>query len=159
MSVLGHSVDVVAGGADLAFPHHAYQSALVEAATGARPFARARLSVGTVGIRGEKMAKSTGNLVLISDLLKEHSPAAIRLLLLDRDWREAWDYHPDHLHTAEQRLGRLYSAGGRHIEQKGAADAVRSALLRELDVPAALDIAEEAGGDAARLVLHTLAMA
>jgi cysteinyl-tRNA synthetase len=159
MSVLGSTVDLVAGGADLAFPHHAYQAALVEAASGARPFARSRLSIGTVGIGGEKMAKSTGNLVLVSDLLKEHSPAAIRLLLLDRDWREAWDYHPDDLRTAADRLERLYSAGGRQIDPRGAADAVRSALLRELDVPAALDIAEEAGGDAARLVLHTLALA
>jgi cysteinyl-tRNA synthetase len=159
MSVLGSTVDLVAGGADLAFPHHAYQAALVEAATGARPFARARLAVGTVGIAGEKMAKSTGNLVLISEMLKEHSPAAIRLLLLDRDWRAAWDYQLDDLLAAAARLERLYSAGGRQTEPRGAADAVRSALLRELDVPAALDIAEESGGDAARLVLHTLTLA
>jgi cysteinyl-tRNA synthetase len=159
MSVLGSTVDLVAGGADLAFPHHAYQAALVEAASGARPFARSRLSVGTVGIGGEKMAKSTGNLVLISDLLKEHSPAAIRLLLLDRNWRDFWDYHPDDLRVAADRLERLYSAGGRPIKGRGAEYAVRAALMRELDVPAALDIAEEAGGDAARLVLHTLALA
>jgi cysteinyl-tRNA synthetase len=159
MSVLGSTIDLVAGGADLAFPHHAYQAALVEAASGARPFARARLAVGTVGIGGVKMAKSTGNLVLVSDLLKEHSPAAIRLLLLDRDWREAWDYQPDDLRAAATRLERLYSAGGRNTEPAGAADAVRSALLRELDAPAALDIAEEAGGDAARLVLQTLKLA
>jgi cysteinyl-tRNA synthetase len=159
MSVLGSTVDLVAGGADLAFPHHAYQAALVEAASGARPFARSRLSVGTVGIDGKKMAKSTGNLVLVSELLKEHSPAAIRLLLLDRDWREAWDYTPGDLHTAAGRLERLYSAGGRRGGPAGAAEAARGAMLRELDVPTALDIAEEAGGEAARLVLHTLALA
>jgi cysteinyl-tRNA synthetase len=156
MSVLGSTVDLVAGGADLAFPHHAYQAALVEAASGARPFARSRLSIGTVGIGGEKMAKSTGNLVLISDLLKEHSPAAIRLLLLDRNWREGWDYEPDDLRTAAERLERLYSAGGRRGETSAAADAVRSALLTELDVPEALNIAEDAGGDAARQVLQVL---
>lgn len=156
MSVLGSTVDLVAGGADLAFPHQAYQSALVEAASGARPFARSRLAVGTVGIGGEKMAKSTGNLVLVSDMLKEHSAAAIRLLLLDRDWRQGWDYEPDDVDAAAERLERLYSAGGRRGEPRGAVDAVRSALLRELDVPAALDIAEEAGGDAVRLVLQTL---
>ena len=156
MSVLGSTVDLVAGGADLAFPHHAYQAALVEAASGARPFARSRLSIGTVRIGGEKMAKSTGNLVLISDLLKEHSPAAIRLLLLDRNWREGWDYEPDDLRIAAGRLERLYSAGGRHNGAGSATDAVRSALLRELDVPEALNIAEEAGGDATRLMLQVL---
>ncbi|WP_028933780.1 cysteine--tRNA ligase [Pseudonocardia spinosispora] len=159
LSVLGSSVDLVAGGADLAFPHHAYQAALVEAATGVRPFARSRLNVGTVGIGGEKMAKSTGNLVLVADLLREHSPAAIRLLLLDRDWREPWDFHPADLTASAARLDRIYSAAGTRGEEKGSLDAVTSALLRELDVPTALDIAEEAGGDAARLVLRTLALA
>jgi L-cysteine:1D-myo-inositol 2-amino-2-deoxy-alpha-D-glucopyranoside ligase len=159
VSVLGASVDLVAGGADLAFPHHAYQAAIVEAATGVRPFARARLAVGTVRIGGEKMAKSTGNLVLVGDLLRDHSPAAIRLLLLDRDWRQAWDYRPEDLDAAAGRLERLYSAGGRKTEPHGAADAARSTLLRELDVPGALDIAEEAGGEAARLVLRTLSLA
>ncbi len=158
MSVLGSTVDLVVGGADLTFPHHVYQAALVEAATGARPFSRAQLSIGTVEIGGQKMAKSTGNLVLVSDLLKEHSPAAVRLLLLDRDWRQAWSYRPEDLRTAAQRLERLYSAGGRHTDPPAATDAVRSALLTELDVPAALDIAEEAGGEAARLVMHTLAL-
>ncbi|MDT7610481.1 MAG: L-cysteine:1D-myo-inositol 2-amino-2-deoxy-alpha-D-glucopyranoside ligase, partial [Pseudonocardiales bacterium] len=110
VSVLGASVDLVAGGADLAFPHHAYQAALVEAATGVRPFARARLSVGTVRIGGEKMAKSTGNLVLVGDLLRDHSPAAIRLLLLDRNWHDAWDFRPEDLVTSAGRLERLYSA-------------------------------------------------
>jgi L-cysteine:1D-myo-inositol 2-amino-2-deoxy-alpha-D-glucopyranoside ligase len=158
VSVLGASVDLVAGGADLAFPHHAYQAALVEAATGVRPFARARLSVGTVGIGGEKMAKSTGNLVLVGDLLRDHSPAAIRLLLLDRNWHDAWDFRPEDLVTSAARLERLYSAAGRPSGTKGAPDAVTTSLLRELDVPTALDIAEEAGGEAARLVLHTLAL-
>lgn len=156
MSVLGSTVDLVAGGADLALPHHAYQAALVKAASGARPFARSRLAVGTVGIGGRKMAKSTGSLVLVSDLLKKHSTTATRLLLLERDWPQAWDYRPENLRVAADRLERLYSAGGRRGEPRRAVDAVRSDLLSELDVPAALDIAEDAGGDAVRLILHIL---
>ena len=158
VSVLGASIDLVAGGADLTFPHHAYQAALVEAATGVRPFARARLAVGAVGIGGEKMAKSTGNLVLVSDLLREHSPAAIRLLLLDRDWRDSWDFRPQDLTAAAGRVDRLYSAAGRTMASDTATEAVRAALLHELDVPTALNIAEEAGGPAARLILRTLAL-
>jgi len=156
VSVLGASVDLVAGGEDLAFPHHAYQAAMVEAATGVRPFGRARLAIGTVRIKGEKMAKSIGNLVLVGDLLRDHSPAAIRLLLLDRDWRAAWEFDMDGLDASAARLERLYSAAGRGSQSGKAVGAATSALLRELDVPAALDIAEEAGGAAARLVLTTL---
>ena len=63
----GPAIDVHAGGADLRFPHHAYQAALAEQFTGVTPFARARLNVGVVTVHGAKMAKSTGNLVLISD--------------------------------------------------------------------------------------------
>jgi cysteinyl-tRNA synthetase len=158
MSVLGHSVDVVAGGADLAFPHHAYQAALVEAATGVRPFARGRLAIGTVMIDGAKMAKSTGNLVLVADLLKEHSAAALRLLLLDRPWRDAWEFRPKDLVASAARLERLYSAAGGPTASRAAAEAVSAALLRDLQLPKALDVAEEAGGAAARLVLHTLSL-
>jgi L-cysteine:1D-myo-inositol 2-amino-2-deoxy-alpha-D-glucopyranoside ligase len=104
------------------------------------------------------MAKSTGNLVLVGDLLRDHSPAAIRLLLLDRNWHDAWDFRPEDLVTSAGRLERLYSAAGRPSGTKGATDAVTASLLRELDVPTALDIAEEAGGEAARLLVHTLAL-
>ena len=75
MSVFGPVVDVHAGGADLRFPHHAYHAAMAEAFTGARPYARAWLHAGTVRIGGAKMAKSTGNLVLVRDLAAGH-PAA-----------------------------------------------------------------------------------
>ncbi len=157
VSVLGGVVDMLAGGADLAYPHHAYQCAMVEAATGAVPFARSMLQVGTVHINGAKMAKSTGNLVLVSDVLASASPAAVRLLLLDRRWGESWDYSTEALAAAGSRLDRLYAAAGRPGSGAGA-DAVTDALFDDLDVPRALAIAEESGGEGARLVLRVLAV-
>jgi len=71
LHAFGPAVDVQAGGGDLGFPHHAYQAALAEAFTGVTPFARSRLNAGVVRVAGAKMAKSAGNLVLVSDLLKE----------------------------------------------------------------------------------------
>jgi cysteinyl-tRNA synthetase len=156
-SVLGASVDLVAGGDDLTYPHHAYQAAMVEAATGVAPFARARMPVGAVRLDGHKMAKSTGNLVLVADLLRSHSPVAVRLMLLDRAWHAPWDYYPGALTAAESRLERLYSAAARPSSAH-AADEVTAALLSDLDVPRALAIAEETGGEAARLVLRTLSL-
>jgi cysteinyl-tRNA synthetase len=67
LSTYGSSLDLHAGGADLRFPHHAYESAQAEAATGVAPFARSWLHIGTVRLDGEKMAKSTGNLVFVRD--------------------------------------------------------------------------------------------
>lgn len=158
LGVLGPAVDVLAGGADLTFPHHAYQAAMVEAATGVGPFARAEFNVGTVTVGGAKMAKSAGNLVLVSDLLQRYPAAAVRLLLLNRPWHQSWEFRTADIGTQAQTLERLYSAAGRARTSHTATDAVVAALLNDLDVPTALAIAEESGGDAARLVLRTLAL-
>jgi L-cysteine:1D-myo-inositol 2-amino-2-deoxy-alpha-D-glucopyranoside ligase len=156
LATLGGVVDVLAGGADLEFPHHAYQVAMASAATGAAPFARRELRAGTVGVAGAKMAKSTGNLVLVGDLLRETSGPAVRLMLLDRAWSEPWEYRPSALDEASTLLERLYVAAGRRGE-RGVTE-VRAALLADLDVPRALRIAVDDGGDAARQVLRTLAL-
>jgi len=158
LGVLGPAVDILAGGADLAFPHQAYQAAMVEAATGVGPFARAEFPVGTVTIDGAKMAKSADNLVLVSDLLGDHPATAVRLLLLNRPWQQAWDFRVGDIAAQAAQLDRLYSAAGTARTSHAAIDAVTAALIDDLDVPAALAIGEESGGDAARLVLHTLAL-
>ena len=158
LGVLGPSVDILAGGADLTFPHHSYQAAMVEAATGVGPFPRATFPVGTVTVDGAKMAKSAGNLVLVSDLLGHHPAAAVRLLLLNRPWQRSWDFRPRDIATQADQLDRLYSAAGKALTSQAASDAATAALVDDLDVPAALAIGEESGGDAARLVLRTLAL-
>lgn len=156
LHTFGPAVDVQAGGGDLRFPHHAYQAAMAEAFTGVRPFARGRMSVGVVRVSGAKMAKSAGNLVLVSDLLASYPAAAIRLLILNRRWEQDWDYDQSGLEAAAARLERLHAAAGRADragpEQGGAAAAVRAALADDLDVPAVLGIAEAEGGSAARAV-------
>jgi cysteinyl-tRNA synthetase len=158
LATLGGVVDVLAGGADLAFPHHAYQAAMAEAATGATPFARASFRVGTVGLGGTKMAKSTGNLVLVADLLRDAPGPALRLMLLQRHWASDWDYRPELLDDAARTLERLYTVAGGPSGSATAAAAVQAALLDDLDVPSAVAIAEAEGGAAARQVIRTLAL-
>jgi L-cysteine:1D-myo-inositol 2-amino-2-deoxy-alpha-D-glucopyranoside ligase len=158
LGVLGPAVDILAGGADLDFPHHAYQAAMVEAATSVRPFARAEFPVGTVTVGGAKMAKSAGNLVLVGDLLAHHPAAAVRLLLLNRPWRQTWDFRAGDIDAEASQLDRLYSAAGTAQISPAASDAIIAALVDDLDIPTALAIGEESGGDAARLVLRTLAL-
>jgi cysteinyl-tRNA synthetase len=164
LHVFGPAVDVQAGGGDLRFPHHAYQAAMAEAFTGVTPFARARLNAGVVRVAGVKMAKSAGNLVLVGDLLAGYPAAAIRLLILDRRWDEDWDYERAGLDAAAARLDRLHAAAARPrrgvagLDDDAAVAAVRAALASDLDVPAALRIAEEEGGSAARAVGSLLAL-
>lgn len=159
LSVLGPAIDLHIGGADLRHPHHTVQAAMAEAVTGVRPFARARLHVGTVRADGQKMAKSAGNLVLVGELLERHSAAAVRLLLLDRPWAHPWDVERGALDAAEARLERLYAAAARHVDGDDAASAaVLERLLDDLDVPGALAVAESDGGDAARTALAVLGL-
>ena len=158
LSTLGPSLDLHAGGADLRFPHHAFETAQAEAATGVRPFARAWMHVGTVQTKGEKMAKSTGNLVFVADLIEQTSAATVRLLLLDRRYDQAWDHAAEGVEAAAARLELLHSAAGRAGSSESVQVAVLEALADDLDVPRALDLAIEAGGQAARDLITVLAL-
>jgi cysteinyl-tRNA synthetase len=160
MSVFGPAVDVHAGGADLKFPHHAYHAAMAEAFTGVRPYARAWFHSGVVTIGGAKMAKSAGNLVLLDELLAKHQAGAVRLMILDRPWGQDWDYRPALLDVAAARLDTLYQAAARNAPNDPAATgAMRRLLAEDLNVPAALDLAVEAGGAAARTLAGVLGLA
>jgi cysteinyl-tRNA synthetase len=159
MSVFGPAVDIHAGGLDLRFPHHAYHAAMAEAFTGVRPYARAWFHSAVVTIDGAKMAKSAGNLVLVGDLLAKHAAGAVRLMILDRPWGQNWDYRPALLEAAAARLDTLYQAAAQNAPNDPAAvDALRRLFADDLNVPAALDLAIEAGGAAARTLVSVLGL-
>ena len=159
MSVFGPAVDVHAGGLDLRFPHHAYHAAMAEAFTGVRPYARAWFHSAVVTVDGAKMAKSAGNLVLVGDLLAKHAAGAVRLMILDRPWGQNWDYRSALLDTAAARLDTLYRAAARNAPNDPVAvDALRRLLAEDLNVPAALDLAIETGGAAARTLVTVLGL-
>ncbi len=158
LSTYGPALDLHAGGADLRFPHHAYEAAQAEAATGVTPFARSWLHVGTVRLAGEKMAKSTGNLVFVGDLVARTSGAVVRTLLLDRRYGTPWDYTDEALEHAGVRLDALRSAAGKAHGLSSGPQAVLEVLVDDLDVPRALDIAIEDGGQAARDLIAVLGL-
>lgn len=157
LGAYGSGVDLHAGGADLRFPHHAAEALLAEAATGVAPFARAWLHPGIVSVNGAKMAKSTGNLVLVDDLLADVSPAAVRLLCLHRPVSEPWSYDDAALERAATLADDIWAAAARPGSGSGAR-AVEDALLDGLDVTRAVAVALEAGGPAARRLSEVLAL-
>ncbi len=75
---LGGSLDIHGGGRDLVFPHHEAEMVQSERLTAGEEFARFWLHVGMVGLDGEKMSKSVGNLVFASDLLARYEPGVVR---------------------------------------------------------------------------------
>src|ERR671912_2500255 len=108
---LGMPIDVQGGGSDLAFPHHEMSAAHGEVATGSWPFARAYVHAGMVGLDGEKMSKSQGNLVLVSQLRESGTePAALRLALLAAHYRSDRDWQQSDLDAAVARLARWRAA-------------------------------------------------
>jgi cysteinyl-tRNA synthetase len=112
-----------------------------------------------VTIDGAKMAKSAGNLVLLDDLLAAHPAGAVRLMILDRPWAQGWDYRPALLDAAAARLEALYQAAARNVpDDPAAVDELRRLLATDLNVPAALDLAAEAGGAAARTLAGVLGL-
>ncbi len=136
---LGVPFGVNGGGVDLVFPHHEFTEAHTGALTG-RQHALAHVHAGLVSYRGEKMSKSLGNLVLVSDLVAAGvDPRAIRLAVLAHHYRQDWEWTDDVLADAQQRLERwmLWAMGSRGSATSLVAE-VRGCLAADLDAPAAL---------------------
>jgi L-cysteine:1D-myo-inositol 2-amino-2-deoxy-alpha-D-glucopyranoside ligase len=153
MRELATTIDLHGGGHDLIFPHHECERAQSEAATG-EPFVRHWMHQAMVRMDGEKMSKSLGNLVFVSELRKEWDPAAIRLVVLGHHYRDSWEWDDALMVTADVRLRAWAEAG----PGAGGLAEVRAALDDDLDTPAAIaavDAAVAAGdgvGDSAALL-------
>jgi len=106
---LGFGFDIHGGGLDLVFPHHENEIAQAEAAAGAAPFARYWLHNGMVNLGGEKMAKSTGNVVGLLDVLDEYPPLAVRLFYLRAHYRAPIEFGRDLVEDAHASLERLWA--------------------------------------------------
>src|SRR6478609_8874953 len=140
MQELGPTLDLHGGGTDLIFPHHECEVAQSEALTG-KPFVRHWLHSAMVAYEGEKMSKSLGNLVFISELLKVADPRAIRLALMHHHYRSGFEWHDTDIDEGTALLHRLVAAGARPDGPDPApfAARVRDAIDDDLDAPRALD--------------------
>jgi L-cysteine:1D-myo-inositol 2-amino-2-deoxy-alpha-D-glucopyranoside ligase len=138
---LGMGIDVQGGGSDLRFPHHEYSAAHAEALTGEWPFARHYVHAGMIGLDGEKMSKSRGNLVFVSKLRGAGvDPMAIRLALLDGHYRADREWTGGRLPQAERRLDSWRRAVSAPAGPDASAllEQVRDRLADDLDTSGAL---------------------
>ena len=138
---LGMGFDVQGGGTDLVFPHHEMSATQAVVLTKERPFARTYAHQAMVGLDGEKMSKSKGNLVLVSKLRADGvDPMAIRLALLAQHYRTEWSWTDTLLAQAQERLGTWRAAlsvnAGPSAEDTMAT--VRARVANDLDTPGAL---------------------
>jgi cysteinyl-tRNA synthetase len=154
MRHLGPSFDIHTGGVDLIFPHHEDEIAQSEAATG-QPFVRTWLHCAHLQLSGTKMAKSTGNIARVADVLETGvSARALRYALIAVHYRATLNYSAESQAAATaavDRLDALVAALLAYREEKSGdpdlagvlADADRAfgeALDDDLNVSAALAV-------------------
>ncbi|MGH1491200.1 MAG: cysteine--tRNA ligase [Acidimicrobiales bacterium] len=156
---LGTTIDLHGGGSDLIFPHHECEAAQSTAATG-EPFVRHWMHQAMVRMDGEKMSKSLGNLVFVSELRKTYDPRAIRLGIVVHHYRDPWEWNDQIMPDAAARLDRWLAADtaarSNGTSHDGALEEVRAALDNDLNTPAAIaaiDAAAEAGHGVATAAL------
>jgi cysteinyl-tRNA synthetase len=127
MRLLGETLDIHGGGLDLQFPHHENELAQSESYTG-KPFVSYWLHNGLMRIRSqarkikdtvpgvqpsdqeelEKMSKSLGNEIVVSELFKRHEPETLRMLLISTHYRSPIEYSEDRLQEMRRGLEGFY---------------------------------------------------
>jgi len=115
LALLGEGFDLHGGGQDLIFPHHENERA--QAVALGKLFSRRWMHHGMVQASGgEKMSKSLGNVLLLSDLFEQCDPRAYRLLVLQSHYRAPLEVTATTLGDADSALGRLKALSGRLAE-------------------------------------------
>ena len=140
MELLGGAFDVQGGGNDLVFPHHEMCASEAQVAVPSQRFAQVYAHAGMVGYDGEKMSKSRGNLVFVSQLRNSDvDPMAIRLALLRHHYRSDWEWTDQLLWDSVDDLARWRKALslGAGAPAGPVAEAVLAALADDLDAPTA----------------------
>ncbi len=136
-----YAIDIQGGGSDLIFPHHEMSAAQSRMISGQK-FARSYVHTGMVGLNGEKMSKSLGNLVFVSTLIKDGvEPSAIRWALMNSHFANdvMWEHTliekaSDEISRLRLQLARMEVAPTDVVIEK-----MIESLSRNLDTPRALD--------------------
>ena len=148
-SLLGETIDIHGGGADLQFPHHENEIAQSEGALGCT-FVRYWMHNGFVRVDDEKMSKSLGNFFTIREVLRKFDAEVVRLFILRAHYRSPLNYSDAHLEDARASLLRLYNALSPEFQGGGEPAAIdwnlayeqrfREAMDDDFNTPVALSV-------------------
>lgn len=146
-TTLGDTIDIHGGGQDLIYPHHESEIVQSQYATKVTPFVSYWMHIGTVTLDGEKMSKSLGNLVKVSELLAVgHTPNAIRLSLLNTHYRTEHPWDAAQLDYCEEQVSLLqhaaYNSGGPpdQLRVQPQRNEFMNAMDDDLNTPRAIEI-------------------
>ncbi|MBR9679344.1 MAG: cysteine--tRNA ligase [Nanoarchaeota archaeon] len=133
MKYLGETLDIHGGGYDHLYLHHPNEIAQSEAATSKR-FANYWMHTTFMTLNGEKMSKSTGNMLLIRDALKMYDWEALRLTLVSSHYRKQIDFNKSNVRNSEALLLRVYRVFERVQESTGGKSESLNKWIREYRV-------------------------
>ena len=134
---LGETIDIHAGGQDLAFPHHENEIAQSEARSG-KIFSKYWVHNGYINIDNEKMSKSKGNFFTVRDISKSYDLEIVRFFMLSAHYRNPVNFSDEMLTQAKAGLERIYNAKEKleftisNLQESNITDAEK-ALVSELD--------------------------
>jgi cysteinyl-tRNA synthetase len=151
MKYLGDRFDIHTGGNDLKFPHHEDEIAQSEGAVG-HPVVSTWVHGGFLRLTGQKIAKSTGNVIRAAELIERGlDPLAFRWLTFQTRYRSEMDFTWQAMETADQRVRQLR----RHLAEWGGASETlgpaaedadrrfRDAVASDLDLPTAVRVVND----------------
>ena len=150
---LGDEFDIHGGGLDLRFPHH--ENELAQSRAAGRPFARLWMHNAMLNLAGEKMSKSVGNSLLVSEVVKRVQPASVRYYLVAPHYRSIVEFSEEALAEADTTYRRIEGFVRRASDAVGSADdidvtgaelppAFVEAMDDDLSTPAAVAVLQDA---------------
>ena len=129
---LGKNFDIHGGGLDLIFPHHENEIAQSCSNNNTKNFANYWVHNGFVTINKEKMSKSLGNIITISDAVNKYSGQVVRLALLSAHYSQPLDWNDKLLNNQENTLDKWYNI---YSEKRKILSEVDEVLLDDINTP------------------------
>jgi cysteinyl-tRNA synthetase len=165
-ATLGEQIDIHTGGIDLMPTHHNNEIAQSEAASGKKPFSRFWLHHEFLNINAEKISKSVGNMINLSDVTEKGiQPLAYRYFLLGAHYKTPINFTWEALEAAQNALLKLYEIYGTlEMHAEGGSGAVYKERFEErinddLDTPGALAVLWEMTRDESVAPVEKIALA
>jgi len=132
MKYFGPQYDIHGGAIELVFPHHEAEIAQAQATSGIKPYVKYWIHTGLLTINRERMGRSMGNMVRITDALEKYSPETLRLWIASTHYRKPLDYNEKDLDVAKKKTKKIASTLERIKENINRPSKEKTILVKQI---------------------------